>query len=205
MPDCQTARMSAIAATAALAAFVGIATAPPSVSQALERPLAGALVAGSPSCHARAFTAEEQAARPGRRVATIAIERAARDVAAERKWGAHEERDGTPIVSATLRLRFRGDPVTHAEPLECFRGVDDSTALVCESRTCLGGEVRLRNEANGAIALSVGGALKSGRFIGHYIHLDGSCEGRAGGPLVLESGEDDRLFSLAAAPKEACR
>jgi hypothetical protein len=47
--------------------------------------------------------------------------------------------------------------------------------------------------------------LKSGRFIGHYIHLDESCEGRVGGPIVLESGDDDRLFSLAPAPKEACR
>ena len=57
----------------------------------------------------------------------------------------------------------------------------------------------------GAIAVSIGGKLKSRRFIGHYIHLDESCEGRAGGPFVLESGDDDRIFSLATAPKEACQ
>jgi hypothetical protein len=73
------------------------------------------------------------------------------------------------------------------------------------SSACDGGQIRIEGEGRGGIAISVGGMLKSGRFIGHYIHLDDSCEGRAGGPIVLESGEDDRRFSLLPAPKEACR
>jgi hypothetical protein len=150
------------------------------------------------------FDAAELAARAGRRVASIAIERTARDLAAERKWGKLEEFDGTPIVSVTLRVRFRGDPVTHSARLACARAFDVDS-LVCESPTCVGGELRIGGEGRGAIKVSVGGTLKSGRFIGHYIHLDESCEGRVGGPLVLESGEDDRSFSLPAAPKEACQ
>ena len=65
--------------------------------------------------------------------------------------------------------------------------------------------IRITGKGRGPIAVSVGGTLKSGRFIGHFIHLDESCEGRVGGPVVLESGDDDRLFSLAAAPKGACQ
>jgi hypothetical protein len=155
------------------------------------------------SCHARAFGAVELAAHPDRRVTAISLERTAGDLAAERKWGAVEQFDGTPVVSATLRVRLRGDPVTHSARLECIEG--DEGALVCTSPACDGGELRITGEGHGAITVAVGGMLKSGRFIGHYIHLDGSCEGRAGGPIVLESGDDDHSFSLAPAAKEACR
>jgi hypothetical protein len=167
------------------------------------RVLAGALPPGHPSCHARMFDAAELAAHPERRVTAIALERTAGDLAAERKWGKLEQFDDTPIVSATLRVRLRGDPVTHSARLECTQ--DDDGALVCTSPACDGGEIHVAGEGKAAIAVSLGGALKSGRFIGHYIHLDESCEGRAGGPIVLESGNDDRLFSLAPAPSEACR
>jgi len=207
MPGFLTKRMRPISATRIAAAVVVIATAPPT-SAALQRPLVDALPPGKPSCHARVFDGAELAANPGRRVEAIAIERSARDVAAERKWSKLEEFDGTAIVSATLRVRFRGDPVAHSARLECYRGDGDS--LVCESPACVGGELRIsgegrRGEGRGAIKVSIGGTLKSGRFIGHYIHLDNSCEGRAASPLVLESGDDERSFSLAAAPKEACR
>ena len=203
MPGFLTKRVRAIPATRIVAALVVFAMAPPKTSAALERPLADALPAGKPSCHARVFAAAELNAQPGRRVEAIAIERAARDVAAERKWSRLEEFDGTAIVSATLRVRFRGDKVTHSARLECFRG--DGESLVCESPACVGGELRMSGDGRGAIKVSIGGTLKSGRFIGHYIHLDDSCEGRAGGPLVLESGDDERSFSLAAAPQEACQ
>ena len=195
--------MRSIQAKGILAALLVVATVPPTSAE-LRRPLADALTPGRPSCHARVFDAAELAAQPGRRVAGIAIERAARDLAAERKWGAREEFDGTPIVSATVRVRFRGDPVTHSARLACARGFDGDS-LVCESPACDGGELRIGGEGRGAIKVSIGGTLKNGRFIGHYIHLDESCEGRAGGPLVLESGDDDRSFSLPAAPKEACQ
>jgi hypothetical protein len=167
------------------------------------RPLANALPPGHPSCHASVLGAAELAAHPDRRVAAISLERTARDLAAERKWGRIEQFDDTPIVSATLRVRFRGDPVTHSTRLECVQG--EESGLVCMSSACDGGQIRIEGEGRGPIAISVGGTLKSGRFIGHYIHLDESCEGRAGGPIVLESGEDDRRFSLLPASKEARR
>jgi hypothetical protein len=170
---------------------------------AAPRVLADALPPGHPSCHARAFGAADIAAHPDRRVVAITFERTAGDLAAERKWGAIEQFDGTPVISATLRVRLRGDPVTHSARLECSEG--DDSSLVCTNPACAGGEIRIGGEGRGTIAVSIGGALKSGRFIGHYIHLDESCEGRAGGPIVLESGDDDRRFSLAPAPKEACR
>ena len=151
----------------------------------------------------RAFDTAALAAHPDRRVTAISIERTARDLTAERKWGALEQFDGTPVVSATLRVRFRNDAVIHSAHLACYEG-DDGT-LVCESPGCVGGEIQLSDSDHGAIAVRVGGTLKSGRFIGHYIHLDQSCEGRAGGPLVLESGSDDHSFSLPAAPKAACQ
>jgi hypothetical protein len=192
-----------ILAAAGLSVLAVIATV--MTAAALERPLTEALTPGRASCHARTFDAAAQAARPNRRVASISIERGARDLGAERKWGAREEVDGSPIVSATLRVRLRGDPVKHTARLTCMRGYPEDTSLVCETRACDGGELRLHPDGSGAIKLSVGGTLRSGRFIGHYIHLDESCEGRAGGPLVLESGEDDRVFSLPAAAKEACQ
>jgi len=170
---------------------------------AAPRVLSDALPPGHPSCHASVRDAAELAAHPDRRVAAISFERTTRDLAAERKWGKLEQFDGTPVVSATLRVRLRGDPVTHSARLECAE--DDDGALLCTTPVCVGGEIHIAGEGRGAIAVAVGGKLKSGRFIGHYLHLDESCEGRAGGPIVLESGDDDRSFSLAAAAKEKCQ
>jgi hypothetical protein len=203
MPGCLIERPRAIAATSILATLLIMATVPPATSEAIRRPLADALPLAQPSCHARVLDAAELAAHPDRRVTAISFERIAGDLAAERKWSKREQLDGTPVVSATLRVRLRGDPVTHATRLACHEG--DEGMLVCTNSACVGGEIRVTSEGRGAIAASIGGALKSGRFIGHYIHLDASCERRAGGPIVLESGADDRLFSLPPAPKEACR
>jgi hypothetical protein len=203
MPSCLTKRLRPIGATSILAALVLMAMVPLPASAAEPRPLADALPPRHPSCHARVFDAAELAAHPDRRVAAIALERNPRDLAAERKWGAFEQFDDTPVVSATLRLRLRGDPVMHAARLECVEG--DEGVLVCTSPACAGGEIRIAGAARGEIAVSIGGTLKSGAFIGHYIHLDDSCEGRVGGPIVLESGDEDRRFSLAAAPKAACQ
>jgi hypothetical protein len=202
MPGPLTERLRSIGATRVLAILVVIATVPWPASAATLRLLADALPPGHPTCHARVFDAAELAAHPDRRVAAMAFERNPRDLAAERKWGALEQFDDTPVVSATLRVRLRGDPITHSARLEC---VDDEGLLVCTSPACAGGEIRIGGEGRGAIAVSIGGTLKGGGFIGHYIHLDESCEGRVGGPTVLESGSDDRRFSLAAAPKEACQ
>jgi hypothetical protein len=203
MPGLLTKPLRSIAATSLLAAIVVMATVLPPTLAAPPRLLADALPAGHPSCHAQAFDAAELAAHPDRRVTAISIERTARDLAAERKWGALEQFDGTPVVSATLRVRLRGDPAAHSARLACYEG-DDGT-LVCENPACVGGEIHLGNGGHGAIAVSIGGTLKSGRFIGHYIHLDESCEGRAGGAIVLESGDDDHRFSLAPAPKAVCQ
>ena len=203
MPGRLIGRLRAIAAISILATLFIVAAVPPATSEPLRRPLADALPPARPSCHARVLDAAELAAHPGRRVTAIALERIARDLAAERKWGAQEEFDGTAIVSATLRVRLRGDPLPHSVRLACARG--DDGALECRNPACVGGEIRITSEGRGPIAVSIGGTLKGGRFIGHYIHLDASCEGRAGGPIVLESGDDDRLFSLPPAPQEACR
>src|SRR5262249_51302700 len=147
MASFPTNSVRSVPTTRVAAALVVIATAPPTMSAALERPLADALAPGHPSCHARVFAAAELNAQPGRRVEAIAIERNARDVAAERKWSKLEEFDGTAIVSATLRVRFRGDPVTHSARLECYRGDGDS--LVCESPACVGGELRMNRDGSG--------------------------------------------------------
>jgi hypothetical protein len=203
MPGYLTETLHCIGATTILAALVVMATTLPPGSAAAPRLLADALPPGHPSCHARVLDAAEFAGHPNRRVAAIAIERTARDLATERKWGALEQFDATPVVSATLRVRLRGDPVTHSARLVCIEG--DEGSLVCTNTACVGGEIHVAGGGGGAIAVSIGGTLKSGRFIGHYIHLDESCEGRVGGPIVLESGDDDRLFSLAAAPKAACQ
>lgn len=208
MPGRMTVRLRSVGASCVPAARIilvlaVLATASPPTSAAAQRLLADALAPGHASCHARVFSAAEFAARKDRRVGAIALERTASDLAAERKWAAREQFDDTPVVSATLRVRLRGDPVTHSARLACVRG--DDGALVCTSPACVGGEIRIAGEGQGAIAVTIGGALKSGGFVGHYIHLDESCEGRPGGPIVLESGDDDRRFSLAPAPKEACR
>jgi hypothetical protein len=180
-----------------------MAMAPSPTSATEQRALAEALPPGRTSCHARTFDAAELAARPQRRVVAISLERTGRDLAAERSWGKHEQFDDTPVVSATLRLRLRGDPAPHSARLECIEGENNS--LVCTTPACDGGQIRIAGEGRGTLTVLVGGKLKSGNFIGHYIHLDASCEGRAGGPIVLESGEDDSSFSLAPASKEACR
>jgi hypothetical protein len=203
MPDDLTERLRSPGATRTLAFLVAIAMVSPPASAAAQRLLADAMSPRHPSCHARVFGATEFAARKQRRVGAIALERTARDLAAERKWAALEQFDDTPVVSATLRVRLRGDPLTHSARLSCIPG--DEGSLVCTNPACVGGEIRITSEALGAITVSIGGTLKGGNFIGHYIHLDESCEGRAGGPLVLESGDDNRRFSLAPAPKEACR
>lgn len=174
----------------------------PIPAAAAQRLLADALPPGHPSCHALVLSAAQRA-EPERRVTNIAIERTKGDITAERKWAAREQFDDTPVVSATLRVRFRGDPVTHSARLACIAG--DEGSLICTTPACVGGEIRLGGEGVGSLALSIGGKLKSGRFIRHYIHLDESCEGRTGGPLVLEQEGDDRPFNLAPAPKEACR
>ncbi len=201
MPGPHMQRLRSIGATSILAALV-IATMPSALAAAA-RLLADALPPGHPSCHARVFGVADLAAHPDQRVAAITLERSARDLAAERRWGAVEQFDDTPVVSATLRVRLRGDPVPHSARLECTEG--DDGALVCTNPGCDGGEIRIDGKGRGAISVSIGGTLKNGRFIGHYIHLDQSCEGRAGVPIVLESGNADRLFSLAPAPGEACR
>src|SRR4051812_8965182 len=100
-----------------------------SPAQAAPRVLADALPPGKASCHAHVSDAAELASQPNRRVAAMSFERSARDLAAERKWGKLEQFDGTPVVSATLRVRLRGDPVTHSALLECAE--DDDGALLC--------------------------------------------------------------------------
>lgn len=174
-----------------------------SPAHALDRPLAGALPFGHASCHARVLDAGERA-DPNRRIVSMALDRTAADVATERKWSKLEEFDGTPLISATLRLRLKGDPATHAVRLECARNLGDN-GLTCTTPACAGGEVGFAAEGLSGVAISIGGKLKSGRFVPHYIHLDNSCEGRSGGPLLLEQAEGERSFVLAAAPKEACR
>ena len=195
-------RMRSVVAIGILAALVVMTTMPTSATE--PHPLADALSPGRPSCHARAFGAAELDARPARRVAAIALERTARDLAAERKWGAREEFDGTPIVSATLRVRLRGDPVTHSARLACARG-DDNGSLVCESPACVGGEVRIAGEGRGAIAVSIGGKLKSGRFIGHYIHLDEFVRGPRRRPDRAGVGGGRPPLQPGGAPRQACQ
>jgi hypothetical protein len=205
MPSCLTKPPRSIATPRALilVSLVVLATLSSPASATEQRSLSDILPPGHASCQARAFDAAEQAAHPNRRVVAISLERTAGDLAAERKWGKHEQFDDTPVVSATLRLRLRGDPASHAARLECIEGENNS--LVCTTPACDSGQIRVAGEGRGALAILVGGKLKSGRFVGHYIHFDDSCEGRPGGPVVLESGEDDSTFSLAPAPKEACR
>jgi hypothetical protein len=194
--------MMSVGVRSIVAALIAVA-ALPSPTFSAPRVLADALPPGLPSCHAREFGAAELAAHPARRVTAISFERIARDLAAERKWGRVEQFDDTPIISATLRVRLRDDPVIHSARLECVP--DEERGLLCLSSACDGGQIRVEGEGRGALAISVGGTLKSGHFIGHYIHLDESCEGRVGGPIVLESGDDDHRFSLLPVPKEACR
>src|SRR5262245_46299498 len=80
----------------------------PPTPGAAQRLLADAFPPGHPSCHALMLSAAQRA-EPERRVTNIVIERNARDIATERKWAAREQFDDTPVVSATMRVRFRGD------------------------------------------------------------------------------------------------
>jgi hypothetical protein len=158
---------------------------------------------GKPSCHARAYDAKHLAAHPKQRVVLIAFGRAAREFALERRWAQGEQYLDTPKVGATLNVRFRGDATTHIARLECSTGLEDD--LFCSVGTCPAGQVRVTRDGARAIRLAIGGSLKNGRRVGHYLHLDESCEGRAGGPIVLESGEDDFEFLLPVASAGVCR
>ena len=195
--------MGSIGAPRLLAMLAMIAATPSSTSAAEPRALADVLPPQKASCHAHISDSAEFTAHPNQRVSAITIERAAQDLAIERKWGKLEQFDGTPVISATLRVRLRGDPAQHTARLECAESGEG--ALVCSTPACAGGEFNVTKGGSGAITVSIGGTLKDGRFIGHYVHLDDSCEARPGGPIVLGSGDDDRRFTLTAAPKEACR
>jgi hypothetical protein len=155
---------------------------------------------GRPTCHARVYDAAHLAAHPHQRVVAISFARITRDLAAEKQFIADGEIT-EDMISATLRVRFRGDPVTHIARLEC-----DGTrngARYCEAPACQGGEITVAPAAHGAIRISVGGTLTNGTFVPHFLHLDDSCETNR--LIVLESGADDREFLLLAAPPEACR
>jgi hypothetical protein len=119
MPGRLTQRLRSIGATSILAALVVMATVRSPTSAAEPRLLADALPPGHPSCHARVFSAAELAAHPDRRVTAITLERTAGDLAAERKWGALEQFNDTPVVSATLRVRQSDGPVPLRTALAC--------------------------------------------------------------------------------------
>ena len=91
-----------------LASIIALIALTASPAHAQQRALANALPAGHASCHAKVLDAAERA-DPNRRIVSMALERTANDVATERKWSKLEEFDGTPLVSATLRVRLRAD------------------------------------------------------------------------------------------------
>jgi cytochrome c5 len=155
---------------------------------------------GRATCHARVYDAAHLASHPKQRVVAISLSRVGRDLAAEKQFIADGEIT-EDMISATLRVRLRGDPVTHVAKLEC-----DGTRngeRTCETPACQGGEITVAPATGGAIRIGVGGRLKSGRFVAHFLHLDDSCE--SDHVLVLESGDDDHEFRLPAAPAEACK
>jgi hypothetical protein len=171
---------------------------------ALRAPPAGAqeaLPRERPSCHARVYDGAHLAGRPKQLVVAISFERAVREIAQEKQWHDSAGPDDSE-VAATLRVRFRGRGKVHTARLVCDgdRGKD----LQCGVATCGGGRIRVDVE-NDAIRIMVGGTLKNGAFIPHYIHLDESCDAAADRQIVLESGADDRVFVLPAARTEACR
>lgn len=190
-----TPRLRAFGAACLL---VGLVMAQPAF--AASRLLADALPPNHASCHARVIPQAERN-DPERRIVSLAIERNAQHIASEKKWATYEQFDDTPIVSATLRVRFKNDPATHTARLACVGG--DDGALVCTTPACAGGEIRILGEGVAGLAIAVGGKLKNGRFIRHYLHLDDSCEARS--LVVLEAAGDEKAYSLASAPKEACR
>jgi hypothetical protein len=153
-----------------------------------------------PTCHARVYAAAHLAAHPKQRVVAISFERRAREIAAEKVFIESGEMT-EEIIAATLRVRLRGDRTSHVVRLEC-EGARNGPRY-CETPACQGGEIGVTPGGARAIRLSVGGRLRNGGFVAHYIHLDESCDGAR--PAVLESGDDDHEFLLTAAPAEACQ
>jgi hypothetical protein len=153
-----------------------------------------------PTCHARVYDAAHLAAHPKQRVVAISFERRAREIAAEKVFIESGEMT-EEIIAATLRVRLRGDRTSHVVRLEC-EGARNG-ARYCEAPACQGGEIGVTPDGARAIRLSLGGKLRSGSFVAHYIYLDESCDGAR--PAVLESGDDDHEFLLPAEPAEACK
>ena len=153
-----------------------------------------------PTCHARVYDAAHLAAHPKQRVVAISFERRAREIAAEKVFIESGEMT-EEIIAATMRVRLRGDRTSHVVRLEC-EGARNG-ARYCEAPACQGGEIGVMPDRARAIRLSLGGKLRNGSFVAHYIHLDESCDGAR--PAVLEPGEDDRAFVLPVAPAEACQ
>lgn len=176
-----------------LVAFCGLRAAPAVAQEALPRE--------RPSCHARVYDSAHFAGHPKQLVAAISLERGTREIAQEKQWHDSAGPDDSE-VAATLRVRFRGRSKAHTARLVCDgdRGKD----LQCGVATCGGGRIRVDVEKD-AIRIMIGGALKNGTFIPHYIHLDESCDAAPERQTVLESGEDDRVFLLPSARMEACR
>jgi hypothetical protein len=153
-----------------------------------------------PTCHARVYDAAHLAAHPKQRVAAISFERRTREIAAEKVFIASGEMT-EEIIAATMRVRLRGERTSHVVRLEC-EGARNG-ARYCEAPVCPGGEIGVMPDGVRAIRLSLGGRLRSGGFVAHYIHLDDSCDGAR--PTVLDSGDDDHDFLLPAAPAVACK
>jgi hypothetical protein len=152
-----------------------------------------------PTCHARVYDAAHLAAHPKQRVVAISFERHTREIAAEKVFIASGEMT-EEIIAATLRVRLRGDRTSYVARLEC-EGARNG-ARYCEVPACPGGEIGVMPDGARAIRLSLGGKLRNGIFVAHYLHLM-ACEGAQ--PAVLESGEDDHEFLLTAAPAKACK
>ena len=153
-----------------------------------------------PTCHSRVYDAAHLAAHPKQRVVAISFERRAREIATEKVFIESGEMT-EEIIAATLRVRLRGDRTSHVVRLEC-EGARNG-ARYCEAPACQGGEIGVTPDGARAIRLSLGGKLRNGSFVAHYIHLDESCDGAR--PAVLESGEDDRAFVLPVAAAGACQ
>jgi hypothetical protein len=153
------------------------------------------------SCHARVYDGTHLAGHPKQLVAAISFVRGEREIAQEKQWHDSAGPEDSEIA-ATLRVRFRGRGKVHTARLFCDgdRGKD----LHCGVATCGGGRIRVDVEKD-AIRIMIGGTLKNGAFIPHYIHLDESCDAASERQILLESGEDDRVFLLPAARMEACR
>ena len=180
-------------ALVALAAFCGLRMISVVAQEALPRE--------RPTCHARVYDGAHLAAHPKQLVTAISFERGVRELAQEKQWQDSAGPEDSEIA-ATLRVKFRGRGKVHTARLFCDG--DRAKDLHCGVATCGGGRIRVDVEKD-AIRISIGGALKNGAFIPHYIHLDESCDAVPERQIVLESGEDDREFRLPAARMEACR